>query len=199
MTAFTNPPFALDYDGRWVEIDLDGDLGQWANNAARQVMARWHASGRKREKQLTALFLGAGTIARKAQDASMALLLYPVLGETVPAIVRFCPVDLGGNDEPHAWQELVGDLFPVESWDSHPPESTEIHTRAGTCRRITQSYVKNAASEAEGEHVVYAWVFEQYGSAMIMAPSFSSPESAEKWRPVVDELAAAAELDNSAG
>jgi hypothetical protein len=199
MTEFTVPPFTLDYDGRWVEIELHGDLDKWAQHAASEVLTRWKASGRKREKQLTALFRAAGQIARKAQDAMTALMLYPSLGGAIPAMVRFSPVDLGGNDELHAWSVLVEELFPPDSWGEHPPEVTEIQTRAGTCRRFRKRVVTDAATGAESEVVVYIWVFEQYGSGMILAPSFSSIEAADTWLAVVDDLAAAAALDEPGG
>jgi hypothetical protein len=199
MTEFTLPPFALDYDTRWVAVDLHGDLGDWARRAARDVLTRFDVrGGGRREKRLANLFEGAGKLARQADDASMAFLLYPILAEGVRALVRFCPVDLSGCEEEEAWSVLAEGLFPPESWADNPPEVTEIASQAGRCRRFLQRYVRSDGTEGPvGEQVAYLWVFPQYGAGVVMTTAFPNLEEAGRWRPTLDELAAAAELDES--
>jgi hypothetical protein len=196
MTEFTLPPLVVDYDGRWIDVDLHGDLGDWARRAAREVLARWDARGGRREKRLTALLEAAGQVARQAEDASMVFLLYPELGGSVQAMVRFCPVDLAGNDELHSWSGVVSELFPPDTWGDDPPEATEIASPAGTCRRLRRRHVMREVGGV-GEHLTYIWVFPQYGAGVIMAPSFANMEEADRWLPAIDKLAATAQLDES--
>ena len=99
VTAFALPPVVVDYDAHWVEVDLRGDAGQWAQRAAAEVLARSGEQARRADaRQLAKLFAAAGAIARRAQDATISLLLYPGPEFGVQAIARFCPVDLSGQD-----------------------------------------------------------------------------------------------------
>lgn len=192
------PPLIVNADGRWIDVDLQGNLGDWARRAADQALARWGIpGGGRRERRLTRLLEGAGEIARKAVDASMVFLLYPVLDDGIRAVARFCPVDLAGREGEQAWSELLAMLLePVPGVSS--PEVTEIISRAGQCRRIRWQGLLNEGSEGPvGEHLAYVWAFPQYGSGVIMATAFTNLEEAGRWRSALDELAAAAELDES--
>ncbi len=40
-----------------------------------------------------------------------------------------------------------------------------------------------------GEHNGYLWLFEEYGSAILMSISFPSMLEAARWHPALDELA----------
>lgn len=87
MTEFTVPPLVVDHDARWVVVDLDGDLGEWAHRTAREMLSRVPGRhGRRQERRTVALLEGAGALARQGQDAAMALLLYPSLDEGVKAV-----------------------------------------------------------------------------------------------------------------
>ncbi|MGH3165273.1 MAG: hypothetical protein ACRDN0_05185, partial [Trebonia sp.] len=105
MSEFSVPPLSVSHDSSWVQVPLRGDLGEWAQQATAKYVAK--RGGNK--KQVTALLEGAGTIARKADDAAMALILMPVAAEGIRALVRFCPVNmsrLGENDD--WWTALLG-------------------------------------------------------------------------------------------
>jgi len=111
VTAFALPPVVVDYDAHWVEVDLRGDAGQWAQRAAAEVLARSGEQARRADaRQLAKLFAAAGAIARRAQDATISLLLYPGPEFVVQAIARFCPVDLSGQDGDGAWAEPVEEV-----------------------------------------------------------------------------------------
>jgi hypothetical protein len=81
MTDFALSPFAVPYGGWWIDVDLHGDIEAWARRSAEDVLARWEVRNRRRAAKLAAMLAQAAQIARKAQGANMALLLYPVLGE----------------------------------------------------------------------------------------------------------------------
>lgn len=191
MTEFSVPPLAVDYDGRWIAVDLHGDLHEWAKRAAADVTRRW---GGRKQRRLLPLLEGAGELARSAGDASIVLLLYPVPGEGIRAIVRFCPVDLAGLEGDEAWSELLGDPVPDEPWEE-PAEITQLSTNAGPCRRVLRKWVAGEGNtRGLGEQANYVWLFPQYGAGVIMTTSFVNLAEAGRWRPVLDELATAAEL-----
>lgn len=194
--TFTVPPFVVDYDIRWISVDLRGDLGAWARKSAKDVLARWGSRGGIREKNLARFLEEAGKIARKAPDvASMAYLLYPVLGEKIRAIVRLMPVDMRGHDEASGWEAMLAWLVPPAE-TGIDPEITDIPTDAGLCKRIRY---RHTAGNGPTEHLAYAWVYPEYGSAVVMSCAFTDLGEADEWRPVVDELVAAAQLDENTG
>jgi hypothetical protein len=193
--TFTLPPFVVDYDIRWISVDLHGDLGAWARKSARDVLARWGAEGGRREKNLARFLEEAGKIARREQHAILAYLLYPAIGEKIRAVVNVMPVDMRGHDEDSGWAAMLAWLLPPES-TGISPEITDMPTRAGLCKRIRFQLTDDRGSV---EQLAYAWVYPQYGAAVVMSCTFTDFEEADQWRPVVDELAAAAELDEAAG
>jgi hypothetical protein len=198
MTNFTLPPFVIERDGRWIDVDLRGDLGEWARLTAQDVLIRSGVSrSYKREKQLTKMFEGAGEIARRAPGASIVYLLYPALGEGIRAVVRFSPVDMSGWEEDEAWPVMLKGLIPDEPWEE-PPEITEIATPAGSCHRIRRRYLEGEGNvRSVGEQLAYCWVFPQYGAGVVMTTEFGNLEEAGMWRPALDELASAAKLDEA--
>ncbi len=200
MTAFTLPPLAVDYDARWVAVDLGGDLGDWARRTAIEVLSgAGGQSGRWDQRRVTGLLEGAGALARQGRDASIALLLYPNLGEGVKAVVRFCPVDLAGQEAEDAWAQLLDTLAPALP-GQEPPEVTEIASRAGPCRRIRQRHATGEGSERSvGERLGYLWALPEYGAGVVMTTAFTDLLEAGRWRPALDELAAAVELEQPAG
>jgi hypothetical protein len=198
MTDFTLPPLVVDYDGRWIDVDMHGDLASWARATATEVLTRWGAApGGKRQKQLVKLFEGAGEIARRAQDSNMIFLLYPVLDEGVRAAVRFCPVDMSGWDSSdEAWPVLLKGLIPDEPWEE-PPEITELATPAGTCHRIRRRTVTGEGStRGVGEQFAYCWIFPQYGAGVVMTTAFQNLEEAGLWTSALDDLASSARLQS---
>ncbi len=48
------------------------------------------------------------------------------------------------------------------------------------------------------EHLLYLWLFPQYGAGIVMSCTFQSLAEAGQWRSAVDELAASARLDQTA-
>jgi len=196
MTDFVLPPIVVDYDVNWIDVDLHGDLGDWARETARDILSRVPGEHTQRdEKQMVLVLEGAGAIARKPQDAAIALLLIPDATDKIRAAVRFCPVDMAGRDKDAAWAELLRALSTDDA-----PDVTEIPTPAGPCRRIRARY---AASEGpgppEGEHVNYVWFLPRWGAAVIMSATFEDLTEAARWRPAVDKLAAGVGLDLDPG
>jgi hypothetical protein len=198
MTEFSLPPMVVNYDGRWIDVDIHGDIADWAQRSARDVLDRFgQRPGGKREKKLAKYLEGAGTIARRAQDSNMMYMLYPVLGEGVRAIVRFCPVDMSGWQEDEAWPVLLKGLIPDEPWEESP-EITEMATPAGTCRRIKRRTVTGEGStRGVGEQLAYCWVFPQYGAGVVMTTAFQSLQEAGLWMPTLDELALAVGMEQA--
>jgi hypothetical protein len=191
MSEFSLPPLAVGYDGRWVDVPLSGDLGEWAEKAT-ATYATAHGGDKR---QIRALLEGTGEIARRARDSAMALALFPVAAEGIRALVRFCPVNMsrvGEGDD--AWSALLGDLAPDTPWEESA-EFTELATKAGPCRRIVRRTAEGEGNtRALTEHVAYAWLFPQYAAGIIMLTSFTSLSEARRWRSALDELAAAVEL-----
>jgi hypothetical protein len=194
MSEFTLPPFVVDHDERWLDVPLRGDIAHWAKHTARDIAARADLKGRE-ERKLTEILQGAGEITQGAQDASMALLLFPDIRQPIRALVRFCPVDLAGTNADQAWPKLRDSLLPDEPWEE-PADITEIATKAGICRRIQRKELSGEGSvRAVGEQLAYVWIFPQYGAGIIMATAFPNLEDAGRWRPALDGLAASAQLE----
>jgi hypothetical protein len=196
MTDFTLPPITVNCDARWIKLDLDGDLGAWARRTASDALSRFsEPPGGEQQERLATYFAGVGEIARRAQDASIVLLLYPVLWEVVRSVVRFCPVNMSGWDSSdEAWPVLLKGLVPDEPWEE-PAEITELPTDAGLCHRIRRRSIRGDDDiRGVGEELGYCWTFPQYGAAMVMATGFANLQEAGMWRPVLDELASAVGL-----
>jgi hypothetical protein len=196
MTDFTLPPIVVSCDARWIKLDLDGDLGAWAQRTASDALNRFsEPSGGEQQDRLATYFAKVGEIARRAQDASVVLLLYPVLWGEVRSVVRLCPVNMSGWDSSdEAWRVLLKSLIPDEPWEE-PAEITEMPTDAGPCRRIRRRSIRGDDDiRSVGEELGYCWIFPQYGAAMVMATGFANLQEAGMWRPVLDELASAVGL-----
>lgn len=199
MTDFTLPPFAVPYGGWWIDVDLDGDLAGWARRSAEDVLARWGVRNRRRAGQLAAMLEAAGAATRgKQQGAISAMLLYPALGEGIRAGVLFFPVDMSGHDETSGWDALTSWVLSADQAAAADPEVTAIETPAGTCRRIRLSAAERDAGNRVVEHLLYLWLFPQYGAGIVMSCTFQSLAEAGQWRSAVDELAASARLDQTA-
>ena len=200
MTGFAMPPFAVSYDARWVAVDLEADLRAWARRAAREVLARSGGRpSRREERRIAAVLEAAGAVARKAQDASIALLLYPDVNERVRAVVRFCPVDLGDREEDEAWAGILETLAP-DLPGLPSAEVTDIVTPAGLCRRICQRVAVGEGSERPVyEQLAYVWVFLEQSAGVIMTTAFTDLVEAGRWRPALDALAAGAEREPPVG
>jgi hypothetical protein len=193
MTEFEPPPVVVDHDENWITVDLKGDLGDWARRTASGIMSRVPGRPRRRiEKHMVSVLEGAGAIARRAQGASIAMLLAPDVNDKIKAVVRFCPVDLAGKDEDEAWAELVSALSTDE-----PPDVTEIATGAGPCRRIRQRYAagEQGPERPVGEHVNYVWLLPRWGAAVIMTTAFDDLLEAGRWRAALDKLAGGVGLE----
>jgi len=190
MTAFALPPVIVAYDAHWVEVDLRGDVAQWARRAAAEVLTRSGGPARGADaRQLAKLFAAAGVIARRAQDATISLLLYPGPESGIRAIARFCPVDLSGQDGDGAWAGLES-IAVVDLPGQEPPEITALDTAAGPCRRVRQLVADtDQPGRPVSENLAYLWLFPDYGAGVILATAFSDLVQAGRWRPVLDDLA----------
>ena len=196
MTEFVLPPIVVDYDANWIDVDLRGDLGDWARRIARDTLSRMPGHhNRRAEKHMVSVLEAAGAIARKPQDASIALLLIPDVSDKIRAAVRFCPVDMAGRDEDDTWAELLSALSTDEG-----PDVTEFRTGAGPCRRIRALYAAGEGAERpDGEHVNYVWILPRWGAAVIMTATFEDLLEAGRWRPALDKLAAGVGLQPGPG
>lgn len=197
MTEFVLPPMIVDHDENWLLVDLHGDLGDWAQRTARDVMSRMPGRhGHRMEKHMISVLEAGGAIARKPQDAAIAYLLIPDVNDTIKAVVRFCPVDLADWDEDEAWPELLSALSTDDT-----PDVTEVSTGAGPCRRIRARYAAGEAGPERpvGEHVNYVWILPRWRAAVIMTASFGDLLEAGRWRPALDKLAAGAGLEPETG
>jgi len=199
MTDFALPPFIVDYGGWWIDVDLHGDIQAWARHSAEDVLARWGVRNGRRATKLAAALAEAARSARKAQGANMALLLYPALGEGIRAGILFFPVDMSGHDEVSGWEAMLGNILPAATRDEVNPEITGIETQAGSCRRIRFEQGLHGSGGPVIEQLAYLWVFPRYGAGVIMSTTFQSLAEAGRWRSAIDELAASARLDESAG
>lgn len=193
--TFTLPPLVVNYDTRWISVDLHGDLGVWAKKSAQDVLARWGLRGGRREKALTRQLEQAGTIARRVQDSSLAYLLYPELGGKFITMFRVMPIDIRGHDQDSAWNAMLGWLVPPAASGLHP-EITDLATPAGACKRIRVEQPLGDGTVAE--QLAYTWIFPQYGSGVVLTGSFTDLEQAAQWRPAADELADSVTLDEAA-
>lgn len=197
MTDFALPPVIVDHDANWIEVDLDGDLGDWTRRTARDIMSRMPGHhGRRTEKHMVSVLEDAGTVARRSPGTSMALLLAPDVNDTIKALVQFCPVDLAGRDEDDAWAELLSALSADDSADV-----TEIATGAGPCRRIRQRYAagERGPERPVGEHINYVWMLPRWGAAVVMTTAFEDLLEAGRWRGALDKLAAGVGLEPETG
>ncbi len=200
MTGFRPPPLSVVHDDQWVEVPLRGDLAAWARDTAADILDRAGdgGPGLAGAPRLTALLEGAGGLARDAGDAVIALLLFPTLADGIKAVVSFSLIDLAGRGEADAWAELMPALAPP-SGGAEPPEVTDIASRAGTCRRIRQRYLRGEGRDRPvGEHVGYIWVFAGYGAGVAMTTSFTDLVEAGRWRAALDALAGGVELSQAA-
>jgi hypothetical protein len=195
MTDFTLPPFVVNYDARWIDVDLRGDLGDWARRVTKDIYSRVPGHhGAREKKRFASLLESAGEVARRPQDASIALLLFPSMRDGIKASVRFCPVDLAGQDAEDAWTWVL-DTLP----DDEPPEITEISTGAGPCRRIRQRYVTGEGPERPlGERLGYVWILPRWDAVVIMTTAFTDLLEAGRWLSALDDLAAACGLEPAA-
>jgi len=199
MTGFVLPPLVVNYDTRWIEVDLRGDLGAWAQRAARNATAREESRARARdEAALATLLEGAGALARRARDACLAFLLYPGAAEGVTAVVSFCPVDLARRDGRDAWTRMLGPLLARRPGQA-PPEVTGLLSGAGPCRRVRQRFGAADGGHPPREHVGYVWTFPEYRAGVVMTTAFTDLLEAGRWRPVLDALATGVELDGVPG
>jgi hypothetical protein len=195
MTEFRLPPLVVDYNQLWLEADVSGtgDGKAWAWRAAAQLLARpqWAElrtpSG---EKRLTVVLERAAAIARQQPGASMGFILIPSPEDGFKGMAAFSPVDLAGRAGDEAWTDLLEQLAPALPGD-FPPDITVMETKAGECRRLLMRYAAGEGAERPvGQHVGYLWVFEEYGTAVIMSMSFTSLLEASQWLPALDQLAA---------
>jgi hypothetical protein len=192
MSEFSLPPLSVSHDSRWVLIPLHGDIGEWVQKATADYVAK--RGGNK--KQVRGLLEGSAKVARRADDAAMALILMPVAAEGIRALARFCPVNMSrlGEDDDR-WSALLGNIVPNSQW-GESAEITEMTTKAGPCRRIIYRYAEGEGdTRTVGEHVGYAWLFPQYAAGIIMMTSFLNLAEAARWRSTLDELAAGVELE----
>lgn len=197
MTEFRLPPLVVDYDTElWFPAQLRGGAAAargWALAQAPLLLARSSFGGlrtRKGERKLIAYLEQAAAIARKRQDASMALILFPTPAERVQGMAAFCPVDLAGHGGDEG-RDLVLDQIAPKIPGDFPPEVTRLDTKAGTCWRVRQRYAHGeGADRPVGEHFSYLWVCDEYGAAIVMDIGFEDILQAARWLPALDELAA---------
>lgn len=204
MTEFRLPPLVVDFNQLWLQADVRGDSGGWAERAVAELLSReqW-ADYRTRdgEKRLTTLMRQAAVIARKQAggSASMGFILIPSPEEGIKGMAAISPVDLAGRDAAEAWNDLLDELAP-DLPGEYPRDITPMQTKAGECRRLRMRYAAGDGPERPvGEHVAYLWVFGDYGAAVMMTISFPSLLEAGRWLPALDELAAGVWLQQRPG
>ena len=204
MTEFRLPPLVVDFNQLWLQADVRGDSGDWAERAVAELLSRQQWAGyrnRDGERRLTALMRQAALIARKQAggSATMGFILIPSPEEGIKGMAAFSPVDLAGRDVAEAWDDLLDQLAP-EVPGEDPRDITRIETKAGECRRLRMRYAAGEGPERPvGEHIAYLWVFGDYGAAVMMTMSFASLLEAARWLPALDELAAGVWLQPGQG
>jgi hypothetical protein len=60
MTEFALPPIVVDHDANWIDVDLRGDLGDWARRTARDIQSRTPGHRSRRSGKHMAQVLGGG-------------------------------------------------------------------------------------------------------------------------------------------
>ena len=204
MTEFRLPPLVVDFNQLWLQADVRGDSGDWADQAIGELLSRQQWAAYRTadgEQRLTALMRQAAVIARKQAggSASMGFILIPSPEEGIKGMAAFSPVDLAGRDAAEARDDLLEQLAPELPGD-YPPDVTALQTKAGECRRLRMRYAAGEGPERPvGEHITYLWVFGDYGAAVIMTMSFASLLESARWLPALDELAAGVWLQRYPG
>lgn len=204
MTEFRLPPLVVDFNRLWLQADVRGDSGDWAERAVAELLSRQQWTGyrtRDGEKRLTALMRQAAVIARKQAggSASMGFILIPSPEEGIKGMAAVSPVDLEGRDAAEAWNDLLDELAP-DLPGEYPRDITPMQTTAGECRRLRMRYAAGDGPERPvGEHIAYLWVFADYGAAVILTMSFASLLESARWLPALDELAAGVWLRERSG
>jgi hypothetical protein len=204
MTEFRLPPLVVDFNQLWLQADVRGDSGDWAERAVAELLSRQQWAGyrtRDGEKRLTALMRQAAVVARKQAggSATMGFILIPGPEEGIKGMAAISPVDLAGRDAAEAWDDLLDQLAP-EVPGEDPRDITPVETKAGECRRLRMRYAAGEGPERPvGEHIAYLWVFADYGAAVMMTISFPSLLEAGRWLPALDELAAGVWLQPGQG
>lgn len=188
------PAFIIDYDGAWIEVDLEADVDAWA---AEEIRLRVQASGerlRRRQLQSRAELLAAAVrLSTRVPDSMALFLLSPLADGRVIAVVRMIAVELepGDDSDPEGTGRRI--VAPDGLQLVEPVEVTLIETPAGTATR-GRARITSGPDSNVTELLTYAWVVPGYRFAAAFTTAFVDLLVAGQWRPAVDGLAAGVAL-----
>ena len=186
------PPFAVDYDARFVQIDLEGDLGRWADAAARTM---WERSGRRhgrgQVRRLAGAFRAMAEAARE-QHPLGAFLLAPEPWVGVAAVVKLTPVDLGDADLDR--DAVLDELTYPDAYLAEAVEVVDVPTPAGVAARLRQRILEPGSTKEAVESVQYVWFFPHEQAILLMRTAFTDLTEAAPWRTALNALAGGVSL-----
>lgn len=187
------PDVYVDYDTRWLEVDLEADPDTWARTAAEEA---WRRSGHQYSKRdlrgLTQTLAALSQAVREYRPIG-AFLLVPEPWAGVSAVVKMLALDTG---TPHTLDQLLGLLTQPPESLVRPPEIDRLDSGAGQVARISQ-YVVDTSDGAgsdrrvAGESLQYVWTFPERSAALVLGTAFTDPVEGARWRPALDGLATA--------
>lgn len=186
------PDIAFDYDTRFVEVDLRGDLDRWSRAAAETA---WERTGQKAgRRELRRLAENLRVLAEHSlrQNPMGALALVPEPWVGVTGMVQVIPVDLG--DEP--FDQLLADLALPEEELARPAERGSVETAAGSATTLLQHILR--AGDAVTENLQFVWHFPAQRAAVVLGIAFNDLIEAARWRPAIYELARGISLGDTA-
>lgn len=194
------PPLVIDYDGQWLSVDLDAEVGGWAKKAAAELFARDGARpGRREAARIADQLSAAATLAARTDDSMVTLLLCPVPSRRVVAILRLVAVELDDEDVSGGTATGRQIVAPEGLPSIEPVEVTELETPAGPAVR---SRARVAGAEPErpiSEWLNYVWVVPGFRYASLLTTAFVDLLEAGQWRTTIDALVAGVTLDPAAG
>ena len=184
MAVAVSGALGLDYDDRWVVVDLD-HVDEWASAAARE---RW-SGGQPEPGQVEVLSAGLAHVGDSLaeSEAAMAFLLVPepAAGIVAAVAVRAFPAEGMSLDD------VTGEVLAPPEAQLGEPDVSRVATPAGEALRVVQRYAEpvDPRTERVVEQVLYAWVLGGHDLVVTATTAFGDPGVAEQWRPAVDELA----------
>lgn len=183
------PQVVVDYDTRFVPVDLDGNLRSWARASAEVLWQRTGMDHKRRDVSALAERLEAVAEVVRGVNPMGAFALVPEPWSGVTGVARLLPVDLG---EPMTTDEVLRSMTYPDAELVEPAEIAEIETPLGTAHVLHQRVVHEGAV-ADQRQVV--WLFPEREAALILGIAFTDLIEAERWRDAVVDLARGVVLD----
>lgn len=183
------PQVVVDYDARFVPIDLHGDLRSWSAAAAE---TQWQRSGtdhgRRDVRALAERLEAVAEVVRSVNPlGAFALVPEPWVGVT--GVARMVPVDLG---RPMSADEVLAELVHPDSQLVEPAEVVPVETPLGAATLLHQR-VDDAGAVTDHRQVI--WLFPEREAALILGIAFTDLIEAERWRDALVDLARGVALD----